>query len=191
MPVTPEREFIEMRDRAEWRAWLAENGSISKGVWLAVGKKSGNVTSLTYEQAVEEALAFGWIDSTVNRLDEHRFIQLFTPRKATSSWAPSNKQRVERLLAEGRMTPAGIAAVELAKSNGTWESLDDSESMVVPEDLAVALATIDQARAGFDSLTDSAKKMTLWWIASAKRPETRARRIAATAEAAARGESPR
>jgi len=183
--------FVEPADRAEWRAWLEAHHATSLGIWLAVGKKGGQVTSLTYDDAVEEALCFGWIDSIVNRLDEHRFKQLFTPRKPGSAWARSNKQRVERLLAQGLMAPAGLAAIEAAKANGSWTLLDDVEDLVVPDDLAAALEASPAASRYFAGFSSSAVKMILYWIATAKRPETRAKRIAETIESAAEGRLPR
>lgn len=185
-----ELERIEPDSAEAWRAWLAEHHATSPGVWLAVGKKGGTRTSLTYEQAVEEAVAFGWIDSTVRRLDEHRFRQLFTPRRPGGNWAASNKARVAKLLAEGRMQPAGRAVVEAAKADGSWNLLDDVEALVIPADLADALASDPSAASGFDRLPDSARKQLLYWIGSARRPETRARRIQSTVEAAVAGRMP-
>jgi uncharacterized protein YdeI (YjbR/CyaY-like superfamily) len=182
---------IEPSSRAGWRAWLEENHASSQGIWLAIGKKGRHVTSLTYEQAVEEALCFGWIDSVVRRLDDDRFKQLLTPRKRGSIWARTNKERIERLIAEGRMTPAGLAVIEAAKADGSWKLLDDVEAMIVPEDLAAALAAVPGAAEGFEALNASTRKMTLYWIAEAKRPETRSRRIEQTARAAREGLPPR
>lgn len=186
-----ELPLMEPGDRAAWRAWLAENHDASTGVWLAVGKKGNTVTALTYDDAVEEALCFGWIDSVVRRLDDDRFKQLFTPRKPASIWARSNKARVERLIAEGLMTEAGLAAIERAKANGSWTTLDDVEALVVPADLAVALCDVPGAAEGFEALSESSRKMALYWIAEAKRPETRAGRIEQTVAAAAQGRAPR
>ncbi len=186
-PRLADLEFVEPRDRAEWRAWLEANHATSPGVWLAVGKKGNTITTLTYEDAVEEALSFGWIDSTVNRLDADRFKQLFTPRKPGGTWARTNKERVERLIAEGLMTPAGLAPIEAAKADGSWTLLDDVESLVIPEDLASALRADSAAERGFHGLPDSQKKIALYWIQTAKRSETRARRISETLRAAALG----
>lgn len=182
--------FVQPASAEEWRSWLEENHVRSPGIWLAVGKKGNSRTALTYERAVEEALCFGWIDSTVRRMDEHRFKQLFTPRRSGGTWAPSNKRRVERLIAEGRMRPAGLAVIEAAKADGSWDQLEDAESLVIPADLADALSNDEHAAKGFDAFPESAKKQMLWWIASAKRPETRARRIVSTVETAAAGRFP-
>ena len=178
-------EFVEPVDRAEWRSWLERNHAVSPGVWLAVGKKGKTKTKLTYDDAVEEAVSFGWIDSTARRLDEHRFKQLYTPRKRGSTWSASNKERVERLVEEGRMTPAGMRLVEEARADGSWTLLDDIDDLVIPEDLAAALHDAPTAESNFAAFPDSAKKMALYWIASAKRPQTRTKRIARVVEMAA------
>jgi uncharacterized protein YdeI (YjbR/CyaY-like superfamily) len=170
-------EHVEVPGRDAWHLWLKRNHTTSPGVWLSVFKKNAPAGMLRYEEAVEEALVFGWIDSTVRRFDEVRFIQLFTPRKPGSTWSPSNKGRVERLMAEGRMQPPGLAAVEVAKRNGSWEQLDEAEALTVPEDFERALASDPTAEANFAAFSESRKKMTLFWISSAKRAETRSRRV--------------
>ncbi len=185
-----DRPLIEPQDRAAWRDWLVVNHESSSGIWLAVGKKGNRVTRLSYDDAVEEALCFGWIDSTVNRLDADRFKQLFTPRRPKSTWARTNKERVERLTSAGLMTPAGFAAIEVAKENGSWESIDDVESLTVPEDLATALAANPDAERFFGQLRESRHKLALYWITSAKRSATREKRISAIVEAAAQGRMP-
>ncbi|MCG2808370.1 MAG: YdeI/OmpD-associated family protein [Coriobacteriia bacterium] len=170
---------VEPASRVEFRAWLGDNSDSSAGIWLAVGKKGNQVTTLSYDDAVEEALCFGWIDSTVRRLDADRFLQLFTPRRPGSIWARTNKVRVERMIAEGLMMPAGLAVIERAKADGSWTLLDDVEALVTPEDLAAALAATPGAASGFEALPPSIRKQQLYRIASVKRPETRARHIAA------------
>ncbi|MDO8880517.1 MAG: YdeI/OmpD-associated family protein [Coriobacteriia bacterium] len=184
-------ELLEPKDRAEWRAWLVEHHATSPGVRLAIGKKGNPVTALTYEDAVEEALCFGWIDSMARRLDEHRYTGAMTPRRPGSVWAKSNKERVARLSAAGLMMPAGQAAVDRARADGSWDILSDADDLIEPDDLSRELHAHPGARAGFDSLAVSARRMALFWIASAKRPETRARRIAETVSAAADGRPPR
>ncbi|MDO8964427.1 MAG: YdeI/OmpD-associated family protein [Coriobacteriia bacterium] len=185
--TTSGRPLLEPRDRAALRAWLSANHATSSGVLLAVGKKGNRVTALAYDDAVEEALCFGWIDSTARRLDADRYTVLYTPRKRRSVWARTNKVRIERLIAAGLMMPAGLAVIEAAKADGSWTLLDDVEAMVVPPDLASALSALPGASEGFASMTASARKMALYHIASAKRPETRARRIAETVDDAANG----
>jgi len=185
-----ELPLVKPSSRTEWREWLASNHAASRGVWLAVGKKGNKVTTLTYTDAVEEALCFGWIDSVVHAMDADRFRQLFTPRKAGSVWSKPNKARVERLVSTGLMRPAGQAVVDRAIADGSWRLLDDVEALVVPDDLSAALE--DAGATGcWEGLTPGARKLALYWIASAKRPETRARRIAETVEAALEGRGPR
>ena len=186
-----ERPLIAPHDRAQWREWLDSNHATSGGIWLAVGKKGNPVTELDYEGAVLESLCFGWIDSTAKSLDEDRFMELFGPRKRGSVWSRSNKQRVERLVAEGLMTPAGLAVIAAAKADGSWTILDEVEDLVVPDDLAAALEAEAGAADGFAALSDGRRKLALYWIASAKRPQTRERRVAATVAAAAEGRAVR
>lgn len=183
--------LLEPKDRAAWRAWLAEHHATSSGVRLAIGKKGNRVTSLGYEDAVEEALCFGWIDSTARRLDADRYTGVMTPRRPGSVWAKSNKERVARLAESDLMMPAGLAVVERAKADGSWDLLTDADNLVMPDDLARALAAHAGARDGFERLPVSARQMALYWIGSAKRPETRARRISETVAAAAEGRAPR
>lgn len=174
--VAGDREQIEPAHRSTWRAWLAAHHGTSPGVWVVLGTSSGP-PGLTLDDAVEEALCFGWIDSTLHRLGDGRRALLFTPRRPRSTWAQSNKRRVERLVAEGRMTTAGLAAVERAKTDGSWAALDDIDALKIPADLLAALAAEPAALTGFEALTPSKKKSALWWITSARTAPTRARRI--------------
>lgn len=128
--------MVAPRSRVELRTWLEANHASSPGARLAIGKKGNVVTSLTYEDAIQEGLCFGWIDSTAGRLDDDRYTVRFTPRRPGSSWARTNKARVERLIAEGLMTPAGLAVIDAAKADGSWTGLDEVEDLVVPDDLA-------------------------------------------------------
>ena len=189
--VAPDgRPMVGPFDRAGWRAWLVANHATSSGVHLVSWRKGAGHTSVPYEDAVEEALCVGWIDAVAGRLDEQRSLQWFAPRRSRSGWARSNKERVERLIAAGQMLPAGLAAIEEAKRNGTWTLLDDVENLVVPADLAAALDADPVARKHWDAFSRSPRRAILEWIAQAKRPETRAKRIADTAEYAALGERP-
>jgi len=169
---------ILFKNRAAWRAWLDRNYNKKKEIWLAYYKKNTGKTSVTYEEALEEGLCFGWIDSTVNRLDAERYMQKWTPRKPKSIWSASNKNRIKKLIAEGRMAAPGLAAVAIAKKNGSWRALDriDPEPEI-PADLAAAIEADLHAKANFGSVSMSQKKMLFWWIIGAKQPETRARRI--------------
>lgn len=168
----------EARNRAAWRAWLRRHHRTASGVWLVYHKKHSAAPSVTYEEAVQEALCYGWIDSLVRALDEDRYRQLFTPRKPRSTWSQANKRRVARLLAEGRMQPAGLATIAAAQANGSWRSLDAVESLTIPSDVRRALAAEGEALRHFRGYAASLRKAMLYWLASAKRPETRARRLA-------------
>jgi uncharacterized protein YdeI (YjbR/CyaY-like superfamily) len=175
-------------DRAAWRAWLVANHGSSKGVYLTSWRRGTGKTSVSYEEAVEEALCVGWVDSTGRNLDAKRSIQWFAPRRARSAWARSNKQRVERLMAAGLMLPAGLAAIEEAKRNGMWTLLDDVEDLVVPDDLGAALAARPPARENWDAFPPSARRAMLGWVVQARRPQTRVDRIGRIADGASRGE---
>ena len=185
--VTPLRDRYPRyypKTRKEWRLWLSRNHDTSMGVWLINYKKESGRPRVPYADAVEEALCFGWIDSVMNPLDEHSFMQLFTPRKPKSNWSKLNKQRIERLVEQGLMTPAGMAKIEAAQKDGTWTTLDKVEALDVPPDLAKALAKNKTALANFNAFSPSRKKMLLYWVNEAKRPETRAKRIVEAVEAA-------
>ena len=177
-------------DRAGWRDWLIANHTTSSGVHLVSWRRPSGKTSVGYEEAVEEALCVGWIDSVAGRLDDERSLQWFSPRRAQSGWARTNKARVERLIAAGLMLPAGLTAIDAAKRNGSWTMLDDIENLVVPDDLAAAMDALPPARANWEAFSRTPRRAILAWISEAKRPETRAQRIAETAENAARNERP-
>lgn len=178
---------VYVPDRAAWRAWLEANHATSPGIWLVFDKKSAGRERLAYGDAVEEALCFGWIDSVMNPLDDRRYLQLFTPRKARSNWSRLNKTRVERLTAEGLMMPAGLAAVEQAKRTGTWTALDAVEALTLPPEFERALAANATARRTFETFSPSVRKMYLYWITGARREETRAKRIAESVSLIAKG----
>lgn len=186
MAALDDAPLVHADDRETWRAWLEANHATARGAWLVTWRARSGRPGLDYEAAIEEALCVGWVDSTGGRFDEDRGKLYFAPRKARSVWAASNKARVERLIAEGRVTPAGLAAIERAKANGSWELLDSVERLEVPDDLAAALDARPPAADNFAGFTPSARKMLLGWIAQARRPETRAARIEKTAVAAAR-----
>jgi uncharacterized protein YdeI (YjbR/CyaY-like superfamily) len=179
-----EAERIQPASRAEWRAWLAKHHDTAPGVWLVTFTRASGRESLSYEDIIAEALCFGWVDSTVRPVDGERTMMYLTRRRRGSTWARTNKERVERLLAEGLMHPAGIAAVDSAKADGSWTLLDPVEALEVPPDLAAALDSTTGARAGYEAMSVSAKKAVLWSVISAKRAETRARRVAAAVEEA-------
>lgn len=149
----------------------------SPGVWVVFAKKHTNLPTVSYNDAVEEALCFGWIDTTLNPVDDRFYAQLFTPRKPRSTWAASNKARVERLIAAGLMTDAGLAAIEVARKNGSWTSLDHVATITAPPELQTALDKSKAAARNWLSYSPSCRKQFLYWLAGAKRPETRAARI--------------
>jgi uncharacterized protein YdeI (YjbR/CyaY-like superfamily) len=182
---------VETDDRDTWRAWLAANHASARGVWLVTWRSRSGRVGLDYEAAIEEALCFGWVDSTAGSVDADRGKLYFAPRKPRSPWAATNKARVERLIRDGRMEPAGLAAIERAKANGSWEVFDSVERLEVPRDLAAALDAHAGAADNFAAFAPSARKMQLAWVALAQRPETRAARVAAVAEAASRNERAR
>jgi uncharacterized protein YdeI (YjbR/CyaY-like superfamily) len=184
-PPPEPRELIDAPDRATWRGWLAQHHAEATGAWLIIHKKGSSRPGVTYAEAVEEGLCFGWIDSRANRLDKDRYALRFTPRKPRSVWAKSNKERVERLEAQGLMTLAGRALIQAAKADGSWDVLDGVEDLTMPDDLTAALAAEPAAERYFATFPPSTKKMILSWIGSAKRPETRAKRLAETVRMAA------
>jgi uncharacterized protein YdeI (YjbR/CyaY-like superfamily) len=188
MSTLDDAPHVHADDRATWRAWLEANHAVSRGAWLVTWRRRSGHAGLDYEAAVEEALCVGWIDSTGGRFGDDRGKLYFAPRKPRSVWAATNKARVERLVRDGRMTPAGLAAVERAKANGSWTVLDSVERLEVPADLAEAFAAHVPAAEHFAAFPPSARKMLLGWVATAVRPGTRADRITRVAAAAARNE---
>jgi uncharacterized protein YdeI (YjbR/CyaY-like superfamily) len=168
---------VQPKSRNAWRAWLKKNHASSTGVWLVYAKKHSGIPSLTYNDAVEEALCFGWIDSKINPIDDAFYMQVFTPRKLKSAWSALNKARVERLLAAGLMTPAGIVMVKAAKDSGTWNAWKQVEEMTIPPDLEKAIKANPDARHYWVSYSASRRKGVLYRLAGAKRPETRARNL--------------
>jgi uncharacterized protein YdeI (YjbR/CyaY-like superfamily) len=182
---------LVVRDAAAWRTWLAKHHANPVGIWLVLAKKgTEKPTSLTYDQALEEALCHGWIDGQAGRRDEGTYRQRFTPRRRRSAWSKRNTGIAERLIAEDRMRPAGHAEVERAKADGRWEAAyAGPASMEVPTDLAEALAAEPKAQATFEGLNSQNRYAILYRIATAKRAETRARKIEQFVAMLARGET--
>jgi uncharacterized protein YdeI (YjbR/CyaY-like superfamily) len=177
---------VEVTSRDEWRAWLAANHDSLPGVWLVTFKRAADPERyVSYDAVVEEALCFGWIDSRARGVDASRSSLLVTPRRAGSGWSRSNKERTERLEAAGLIETAGLAVIDTARADGSWSALDDIENLVEPPELRAALDAEPAARRHWDAFPRSARRATLAWIAAAKRPETRARRLAETARLAA------
>jgi uncharacterized protein YdeI (YjbR/CyaY-like superfamily) len=186
--IDDEGERIHPETTAAWAQWLEQHHARDTGVWLISWRRHTGRPAVSYEDAVTEALRFGWIDSRMSPLDDDRVMQWFSPRRKGSGWARSNKQRIARLEAEGRLEAAGRALVESAKQDGTWSLFDDVDNLVVPDDLAEAFAAHPGSREQWDAFPPSARRASLEWIVLAKRPATRVRRVNQTAELAARGE---
>jgi uncharacterized protein YdeI (YjbR/CyaY-like superfamily) len=173
--------------RTDWRNWLIDNHLNSPGVWVVYYKKDSGQPSLTYDEAVSEALCFGWIDSIPRTLDTLSYRQLFSPRKARSGWSRPNKIRIDQLLTEGLMADAGQAKIDAAKADGSWEKLDDVENGIVPADLQAALDQNATASENFAGFSRSVRRGILEWLTNAKRPQTRAKRIDEIVAKAAQG----
>jgi uncharacterized protein YdeI (YjbR/CyaY-like superfamily) len=178
-------EHVHPETRAAWRDWLVANHATAPGAWLVSWKAATGRPRVPYGDLVEEALCVGWVDSRAGTVDAERSRLLFTPRTPGSGWSRPNKERIARLEAAGLMLPAGVAVVEAARADGSWTALDDVEDLVEPPALAAALDADPRARAHWDAFPRSAKRGILEWISTAKRPETRERRIAETARLAA------
>jgi uncharacterized protein YdeI (YjbR/CyaY-like superfamily) len=168
---------VEARTAGEWREWLSRHAGDAAEVWLVIPHARSGRPGISHRQAIEEALCFGWIDGLARRHDEGSWRQRFTPRGPRSAWSTINREIVDRLTAEGRMTPAGQAVVDIAKANGMWTLLADAQAGVVPDDLRGALDADPAAAAGWDALRPSARRMCLEALARAKRPDTRQRRV--------------
>jgi uncharacterized protein YdeI (YjbR/CyaY-like superfamily) len=182
-----DRDQVTIGSREEWRAWLAAHWDRSPGIWLVTWKKSSGGPYVPYDAVVEEALAFGWVDGRARSLDERRTQLLLTPRRRGSGWSAPNKERVERLERTGRMAPPGAAVVAAAKADGSWNALDAIEALEEPADLRAALDGDPRARACWDALSRTARKVTLQWVSDARRPATRADRVRRAVEAARDG----
>jgi uncharacterized protein YdeI (YjbR/CyaY-like superfamily) len=186
----PEYSSVRPRSRKAWRGWLAKHHAASSGVWVVFAKKASGLPTVSYNDAVEEALCFGWIDGLMHPVDGTFYKQLFTPRKPKSRWAASNKARVAKLVAAGLMTAAGMKQVTLAKDLGTWDAFSSVEAMTLPPDFKRALEATPAAQKGYDAYPPGVKKQCLYYLNDAKRPATRAKRIAQIIEAAAAGRKP-
>lgn len=177
--------------RQAWREWLIENHSTKENIWLIYYKKQSKMPSILYNEAVDEALCFGWIDSKSKPIDDGKYMQFFSKRKPKSVWSKINKEKVERLTAEGLMTDAGFKSIEIAKQNGSWNILDDAEALIIPEDLETEFMKLPAAKDFYLNLSRSDKRNILQWLVLAKRPETRQNRISEIVTLAANGEKPK
>jgi len=179
------------KNASAWRAWLEKNHAAASEIWLAYYKKGAGKTSVTYREALDEALCFGWIDSIIRRMDDEKYMQRYTPRKPGSIWSARNKSSIDRLTKAGRMTPPGLAKVEAARRDGSWEKLTVLDAKPeTPPDLLAELKKHPDALALWDRMPPSHKKMYSWWVFDAKWPETRSRRIQETIERVRAGRRP-
>jgi uncharacterized protein YdeI (YjbR/CyaY-like superfamily) len=185
------RNTLSCRDRAEWRAWLAAHGATETEVWLQIRKARSTIEGVRLDEAVEEALCYGWIDGGMHGLDTDSFVLRLTPRRPDSIWSLTNRERAERLIAQGRMTEAGMARIREAQANARWEAAYSArQAPELPPDLAAALEADPVAGAGFEHWPNSLKLQVVVWVTQSKRPQTRARRIDVIVGRARRGEAP-
>ncbi len=179
MPGADDLQSIPFASDAEWERWLDENHASVDGVWIKMAKKGTGIDSVRYPEVLDTALCFGWIDAKRLALDEQYFLQRFVPRRPRSNWSRINVEKIERLTAEGRMRPAGFAEVERAKADGRWAAAYDRQRFnTVPEDLQTELDARPEAKAFFEGLNSQNRYTILYQLQDAKRPETRARRLA-------------
>jgi uncharacterized protein YdeI (YjbR/CyaY-like superfamily) len=175
--MSNEPELFYPQSPTEWRKWLQEHHITQSSVWVVFYKKQTGIPTLTWSEAVDEALCFGWIDSVKKKLDEQRSIQYFSKRKPTSMWSKINKDKVDVLITNGRMMPAGMACIDLARQNGTWSMMDEAETLEIPPDLQAALAAVPGTTDFFVAQSRSRRKSMLQWLLMAKTPATRTRRV--------------
>ena len=184
-------ELLYVTDRTQWRRWLVLHHKDSVEIWLVFFKRHTGKPSIPYDVAVEEALCFGWVDSLIRRLDNDRYARKFTPRRPRSAWSEVNKKRAERMIATGRMMPAGQVLIDQAKASAIWDHVQRLPAVsadTVPEELRVALSGEPQAAATFDALPATYRRQYVLWIATAKKPETRTHRAAEAVRKLRRGE---
>ena len=190
MGALDDGEKVVAQDASAWRAWLEANHATSKGAWLVRPRPGSDLDLIGYEEAIRQALCFGWIDGPVRSFDEQTGGLWFAPRRGSSGWAATNKARLEILEREGLMADAGMRAVELAKANGSWTILDNAEALREPDDLAAALEATPDARAKWDAFPPSSRKFGIAAVDAARRPETRAARVAKIVADTAAGKRP-
>lgn len=179
------------QSRTDWRQWLEKNHQSKQSVWLVYYTKKSNVPSISWSEAVDEALCFGWIDSTKKKIDDSSFMQFFSKRKPKSIWSKINKEKVQQLIDSKRMTKAGYESVETAKQNGSWTILDEVEELIIPNDLEIAFDKHKGSKDYFLSLSKSTRKIILVWIVLAKQEETRQKRIDEVVESAKQNLKPK
>jgi uncharacterized protein YdeI (YjbR/CyaY-like superfamily) len=169
---------VQPKSRTAWRAWLQKHHATSSGIWLVYAKKHTGIASPTYTDTVEEALCFGWIDGLLNPIDDHYYMRMFTPRKPRSAWSALNRKRAAQLIEAGLMTAAGMARITLAKKTGRWDAHKAAETLTMPAELKKAIDANPAAKKNWPTYTESQRKMFLYMVNGAKRPETRAKRVA-------------
>ena len=187
IPATP-INAVDAPTRADWRQWLADNCAAKASIWLKIYKKDSGILSVTYSEAVDEALCFGWIDSLAKKGDDQYYLQFFAKRNPKSNWSRVNKDKVEKLTQAGLITDAGQAMIDLAKQTGTWTALDDVNNLISPPDLQASLNANPTAKEHFDAFPRSVKRGILEWLLNAKTPVTRAKRVADVVTKAERNE---
>ena len=186
-----DKETFYPKSQKDWREWLEKNHDSKQSIWLVCYKKQANKPTINWSDAVDEALCFGWIDSTRKSVGDDMFIQFFTRRKPNSAWSKINKAKVERLIKDGLMQKAGFESIARAKANGSWTILDEVEELIIPEDLDIEFEANPGSKDFFMSLSKSVKKIMLHWVVAAKRPETRKNRITEIATLAAQKLKPK
>jgi uncharacterized protein YdeI (YjbR/CyaY-like superfamily) len=186
-----EIETYYPKNQTDWRNWLDENHQLKQSVWLVFYKKSTKVASISWSEAVDEALCFGWIDSTKKTIDAEKYIQYFSKRKPNSIWSKVNKDKVAYLTSKKLIQKAGYKSIEIAKENGSWSILDEVEALILPKEVKKEFDKREGALEYYDSLSKSAKKILLSWVILAKRDETRLKRIIEIAENASRNTKPK
>jgi uncharacterized protein YdeI (YjbR/CyaY-like superfamily) len=185
MMIESPKNSIHPKTRNAWRTWLTKNHNLGEGIWLISWKKISGKPQIAYDDLVEEALCFGWIDSKPNKLDEQRSMLWFAPRKSGSGWSRLNKERIEHAIATGIMMPSGFVKIEAAKKDGSWNALDAVEALEIPPDLLRAFTKHEMAAKNFENFPRSVKRGILEWIGNAKTATTRTKRITETADLAA------
>lgn len=190
MEIDLEKKTITINTRQEWREWLMQNHHSVQNIWLICNTKKSGLPTVSWGELVDEALCFGWIDSTRKTVDSNSFMQLYGKRKIKSIWSKINKEKVQKLIDEGLMQPAGLESIDIAKENGSWTSLDSVEELLIPSDLEHAFTAHAGSKDYFLSLSKTVKKMMLHWVTFAKRPETRKKRINELVEHAAKKQRP-
>jgi uncharacterized protein YdeI (YjbR/CyaY-like superfamily) len=173
----PDLKKFRPKSRAAWREWLDEHHATSQGIWLVFAKKHTGLSTLSYEDAVQEAICFGWIDSLMKSIDDRFHMQMFTPRKPKSAWSATNKARLAKLIKAGVMTPAGLAAVAEAKKSGSWSAYAEVDKLTIPPELKRAFEANPDAKKNWPTYTPSAQRSFLHMVNNAKRPETREKNV--------------